>query len=157
MALLLGCATAQKPPPLSVSGGAFSLPAVGKTMPISLFLTANPDVPVSVKYDAIRGVAQSGAEVSAMTLDAAAEGAGGSDRLLAVLSDETEIAHVAKLAGLGFKGPTGLGIVIGCAPGVALIAAGSSADRNSAGLGVLVMVRDWPFVLQARRLVLRLV
>ena len=131
---LAGCATARKPPPPQLAGAAFSLPAVGTTIPVSVFVTASPDTPIKVKREAVWGISSNG-EAPALSVEDAAERAGGSDKLLAALSDESEIAHVAKMAAIALGGSTAVGGYIGCSAGMG-VGAGSGGIGAALGLAL---------------------
>ncbi len=132
---LIGCATrtaSQSLPTTPVlSGDALSLPPIGKTMPVAIFVR-DSSVPLSVEREAVYGITDANLVVPAMKLEDAANDAGGINQLLATLSNETEIEHINKEAGIGFKTPTKVGATIGCVPGLVLVGVGAEgASRPS--------------------------
>ena len=131
---LAGCAATNPnayPTTPVLSGDALSIPPIGKTMPIAVFVR-DSYVPLSVKRETVYGITDANLVVAAMKLEDAADSAGGIDKLLAVLSNETEMEHIGKQAGVGFKRPTSVGTAIGCVPGLVLVGVGAEgASRPS--------------------------
>ena len=97
-ASLASCAVAKQPPMPVITGSALALPAVGDTTPVYVYLTASTPGPqpganliyISPDHEKIFGVAPSGEQSPAFSVDEAANGAGGLDVLLARLSDEVK-------------------------------------------------------------------
>jgi hypothetical protein len=134
---LSSCLYEEKLPPPITTGSALALPAVGGTVPVYVFITG--DALLSVRRETVSGITASGAGFHALSADEAADGAGGAEKLLAKLSDETEIAHVAKSSGavLGALNPAPVGPaaddpLLGAAAGALAVAV---ALMGSIGVG----------------------
>jgi hypothetical protein len=97
-ASLIACFAVKKLPPPKATGSALALPAVANTMPVFVFVKSDGGN-FSVERQKISGIAVGGKEFRALSTDDAADTAGGPDQLLARLSDEGEVEHVAKSSG----------------------------------------------------------
>ena len=108
--IVSGCAAKTNPPPLTVTGGALSFPPIGHAIPVSLVLRGDPSgATFKVKREDIAGITTKGAAITALSLGEAAECAGGSQPLLAALSNEDEVAHVVSKAGRFLGESAGIG------------------------------------------------
>jgi hypothetical protein len=123
---LTACATVKPPPPPVVTGSALALPAVGKVVPLYVFLRTEEGLNISVARTDISGVTPQGEQVQTLDVEEASEAAGGPDQLVATLSDESEIGHVAKMSGATLKVCTLAGLSGGCAGDPILCAAGGA-------------------------------
>jgi hypothetical protein len=99
-----------------------------------LYLFADDNFGISIKREQIFGLAADGKEFAALSPDEAADRAGGLDSLLAALSDESEIKHVAKRAGLTFGEFSVGGLALGCRVGTLLFCAAGGALGVASGL-----------------------
>ncbi len=127
MTTMLGCGVAQQNAVTPIlAGDALSIPPIGKTMPVAVFVR-DSSVLLSARRETVYGITAANLVVPAMKLEDAADAAGGVDQLLATLSNETEIEQITKQAGIGFKTPTKVGATIGCVPGLALVLVGADA------------------------------
>jgi hypothetical protein len=107
-----------EPMPPRVYCAAVALPAVEKTIPVYVYIQQPAGLKLSAERKNIVGIAPDRTEVHAYSLEEAAQAAGGSDKLLARLSDEKEVAYVAKVSGVSAAVlPLG-GALQGCAAGI---------------------------------------
>ena len=134
---------------IALKGPAVALDAYGDTARrqfVDLDLLIHPaDLPRAAELLVGEGCSPRAFEagVAAMTSEAPVDNAGGVEKLLVALSDESEIAHVAKMAG-GFRRHTrslpsyricsGVRIVLPCAPSDGdFFCRGASQGRRSCG------------------------
>jgi len=102
--LAVGCGTSappEQPKSPEVTGTALALPPVGKTLPVFIYLTRSDGVATYLRPEGIVGMTPDGSMVRTIDADQAAEAAGGSDKLLATVSDESELHRLALTAAGG--------------------------------------------------------
>ena len=137
-----------EPMPPRVDSAAFPLPPVGDTIPIYIYINQPSGLALSIQRKNVMGVAKDGSQLHALSLEEAAHAAGGADKLLARLSDEGAIEHVAKAAGMATAVLPLAGAAEGCAAGLGagdplLAMAGCAVGRAlgaALGLGAAIGV-----------------